>query len=260
MIQRVSHQAEVLDIYRHKPQVHPYGIADAQQLWDSSTWWRDGPAVVGLLRLDGTDVVYAIAAQEATATLDLLAALSSRLPDAFVITGPTGLTAVLEQGGFVAQWSDAYDKLHLPSRVVLPPPGSAGVQVLSRADLDQVLTLFATDPDAGDFFHADLLDTGYYLGRHTDGMLVAVGGVHVVDLVNSVAAIGNVATHPAYRRQGHARAVVVELLHLLRTEVEVIGLNVRHRTLAARSLYTSLGFEWAITYEEAEVARLVTSD
>lgn len=256
-MQPVTDPAEVMAVYRRAPHVHPHGIADVEQLWDTSTWWRHEDAVVGLLDLDGGAVVYAVAADPPTAaaTLDLLADLAPALPDGFVITGPTGLTAVLQAAGWVPAWSDAYDKLHLPNDVALAP-AAADLVVLGRADLDRILALFAPDPDAGDFFHVGLLDSGHYLGRAVGGDLVAVAGVHVVDPVNGVAAIGNVATHPAHRGRGHGRAVVVGLLNRLRAEVAVIGLNVRHRTDPARRLYASLGFVHAVTYEEAEVFRL----
>ncbi len=100
-----------------------------------------------------------------------------------------------------------------------------------------------------------LLDSGHYVGRRVEGALVAVAGIHVVDPVNRVAALGNVATHPSHRGKGHGGAVVLGLLDRLRREVDVIGLNVRHRTDPARRLYRALGFEHSVTYEEAEVVR-----
>lgn len=255
-MQPTADPAPILATYRRSPHVHPYGIADVEQLWDTSTWWRQGDAVVGLLDLAGGAVVYSIAdsAEVAGRTLGLLADLAPDLPDDFVITGPTGLTAVLQQAGYVARWSDAYDKLHLPATVVLdaPPPDLCW---LGPGDHDELVALFATDADAGDFFHPGLLDSGHYVGRRVAGALVAVAGTHVVDPVNGVAALGNVATHPSHRGQGHGRAVVLGLLDRLRREVDVIGLNVRHRTDPARRLYRALGFEHAVTYEEAEVGR-----
>jgi ribosomal protein S18 acetylase RimI-like enzyme len=255
-VQPEDDPAAVLAVYRRAPHVHPYGLADVEQLWATSTWWRRGDAVVGLLDLHGGPVVYAVAAEPAVqaATLDLLADLAPDLPDAFVITGPTGLADRLAAVGHRTVWADAYDKLHLPADVALPP-APEDVEVLGAEDLPDLVALLATDPDAGDFFHAGLLDTGHYLGRRQGGDLVAVAGVHVVDPVNGVAALGNVATHPAHRRRGHGRAVVVALCHRLRAEVAVIGLNVRHRTAAARGLYDRLGFRFAVTYEEAAVAR-----
>lgn len=255
-MQPVTDPAEIMAVYRRTPHVHPYGIADVEQLWDTSTWWRRADAVVGLLELDGGAVVYSIAADSglSTMTLDLLADLATVLPDDFVITGPSGLTAVLEAQGWTPRWSDAYDKLHLPADVRVPAPPTDLV-VLGPRDLDRVTALFATDPEAGDFFHSGLLEGGHYVGRLVGVELAAVAGIHVVDPVNGVAAIGNVATHPDHRGRGHGRAVMTTVICRLRAEVDVIGLNVRHRTTPARRLYASLGFVHALTYEEAEVTR-----
>lgn len=247
--------ADLLELFGRDRAAHVYGLADVQQLWTTSTWWRVGDAAVGLLDLPGpTPVVYAVSTADPDGTLDLLARLADVLPDHLVITGPTGLATRLADR-FQPRWRDTYDKLHLADPAALPPPDPRVVG-LDRDDLAALEALYATDPDAGDFFHAGLLDTGLYVGiRDTDGALVAAAGVHVVDAVTGVAAIGNVATHPTHRRRGLGRAVVATLCHRLLEHVDVVGLNVRHRTTAARGLYTALGFVPVLVYEEAELVR-----
>ena len=73
-----------------------------------------------------------------------------------------------------------------------------------------------------------------------DGTLVAYAGmVSVLDEGEIV----NVATHPAYRRRGYARAVLDAILILARERgVERLALEVRESNVAARTLYESLGF------------------
>ena len=45
--------------------MHPYGLADLEEpFWSSSTWYRRGDAVVAVLDLGGDPVVYAIAADD----------------------------------------------------------------------------------------------------------------------------------------------------------------------------------------------------
>lgn len=257
--------AQVLPIYRRHPAIHPYGIYDVVNLWASSTWWVDGDAVVGVLDLPGSPapVVYAVGASPRVddATLRLLARLAPALPPQLVITGPLGLTARLAHR-YRTTWSAPHRKMHLARPSALPSASDA-VSVLDRDDLSDLERLFALDPHAGSFFHPGLLDTGCYVGiRAPSGdpggdvrPLIAVAGIHVVDRRQAVAAIGNVSTHPSWRRRGLARAVVSALCRRLLVDVEVVGLNVRRDNVAARALYHGLGFDELIDYEEAELTR-----
>ena len=200
--------------------VHPYGLADVQQLWNVSRWWVVGEAAVGVMHLPGSPVpvLYAVSARDAEGTLELLErlAVAGRLPPRFVVTGPRGLTERLTRSG-------------------------------QRRALG-----------SGDFFHPDLLATGGYLGLYakppTAGAMVATAGIHVIDPVNRVAAIGNVATHPDHRARGLARHVTSTLCHRLLTEVDVVGLNVTPGNLPARRLYDRLGLVEVLAYEEAELS------
>jgi ribosomal protein S18 acetylase RimI-like enzyme len=248
----------VVAVFRRDRNVHPYGLCDLDEpYWSASTWWRRGDAVVGLLRLPGTGlpILYAVAVPSAErGTLDLLGALADRglLPDRLVANGVLGLGRGLEPW-FRAAWTSPHTKLWLADPALLPAPGSA--VVLGRGDVEDLGALFSTDPDAGDFFVPQLLDTGHYLGHREDGRLVAVAGVHAVSARHGVAAIGNVATHPAHRRRGHARRLVATLCHRLRREADVIGLNVKDGNEGAARLYRSIGFHPAVRYEEALLER-----
>lgn len=241
---------------RHRP-VHPYGLADLEEpYWSRSRWWRRGDAVVGLVVLpEGADpVVYAVSAADHEGTLELLAELAiADLPERFVITGPCGLAERLSPT-YEAVWSSPHRKLHLVEPERLQDAGKR-VERLDREATADIAALLASDPDAGDFFHPHLLDSGHYRGIREDGALVAMAGVHVVSLRHGVAAIGNVATHPGYRRRGLARSVMSALARTLLEEVDVVGLNVAAHNVGALRLYESLGFEVLVTYDEAELRR-----
>jgi GNAT superfamily N-acetyltransferase len=251
----VAEPAAVLDIYLRDMPVHPYGIADVVQLWDRSRWWRQGTAVVGLMDLPGSDlpVLYAVAASAPSETLELLAALAPWLPDRFMATGPRGMAATLAPE-LTPRFATEYVKMHLaePARL---PAADPQVRVLDRGDLRALEGLYALDPVAGDFFWPGLLDSGLYVGRWADGDLVATGGIHVIEPGHSVAAIGNVTTHPAHRRQGLGTAVTATLARLLLDRVSTVGLNVREANGGARRLYESIGFATVVDYEEAELHR-----
>lgn len=251
----VAEAGGVLATFMRHPHVHPYGIADVDQLWHCSRWWRDGEAVAGVLDLPGSPVpvLYAVSADAGPATLDLLARIEPALPEHFEATAPRGLAARLSPAYRPLAVHDCL-KMHLAEPARLPPPDPQAVP-LDRSDLDALERLFATDPDAGDFFFPGLLDTGLYIGLRERGDLAACAGIHVVDDRQGVAAIGNVTTHPAHRRRGLARAVTATLCHRLLERVGVVGLNVREANAAAGALYASMGFRTVLPYEQAEVVR-----
>lgn len=78
---------------------------------------------------------------------------------------------------------------------------------------------------------------------------VALDGDLVVSYAGLVRAldegeITNVATHPDHRQKGYARQVLLALIQTAKSEGLVrITLEVRVSNTAARTLYTSIGFE-----------------
>ena len=244
----------ILEVYRRHPHLHPYGIADVAQLWDRSRWWRAGDGVVGLMDLPGSPepVLYAIAVEPEPA-LELLARLEPALPSQMMATGPPGLAERLART-FAPDFVTPYVKMHLAQPAALPDADDE-VEVVAQRDLPAIEVLFEMDPLAGDFFHPGLLDTGFYLGLWRDGVLAAVGGIHVIDEAHGVAAIGNVTTHPRWRRRGLSTRVVATLCRRLLERVPVVGLNVRQDNPAALGLYATLGFETILPYEETRLRR-----
>lgn len=245
--------APVLAVLERDPHAHVYGIADVHQLWAVSRWWQDGTAVAGLLDLPGSPVpvLYAVTVHEPDRTLALLHRIAPCLPNRFEVTGPPGTAAVFD-GTRTVRWRTRYDKLGLlrPDRL---PPADPRVVVLGHDDLPALTALLASDPASGEFFHAGLLDSGAYLGIEEAGGFVAIAGIHVLDPVGGVAAIGNVVVAPHARRRGLGRAVVASLCHHLLGIVPTVGLNVAVGNAPARALYARLGFEVLAPYEGAEL-------
>jgi ribosomal protein S18 acetylase RimI-like enzyme len=256
-IRVVDDPQELIDLYAPDAVVHPYGLADLDEpFWSSSTWYRRGDAVVAVLDLGGDDAVYAIAAddEKAAATLELLADVVGDLPEQYLITGPVGVTDPL-RGRYAVEWVGPHVKMHLAEPDRLPEP-DAGVEWLTRDDADDVIALRATDHDVSAFFIPELLDSGLYGGLRVDGALVAIAGVHVISEHHGVAAIGNVFTHPDHRGAGLASTLTATVARRLLDRVPVIGLNVGTDNAAARTVYRRLGFVEVLPYEEAELRRV----
>jgi ribosomal protein S18 acetylase RimI-like enzyme len=66
----------------------------------------------------------------------------------------------------------------------------------------------------------------------------------------TVAALGNITTHPQFRGHGLVKVVSAKLCQALLQKVEHIRLNVRADNQSAIACYTKLGFETIATYEE----------
>jgi predicted GNAT family acetyltransferase len=95
-----------------------------------------------------------------------------------------------------------------------------------------------------------MLDTNQYCGLQVGGRLVSVAGVHVYSPTYRVAALGNIATHPAHRGNGYGREATGQLCRRLFASVDHIGLNVKADNTTAIACYKSLGFDIIGSYEE----------
>jgi ribosomal protein S18 acetylase RimI-like enzyme len=119
---------------------------------------------------------------------------------------------------------------------------------LDLSHLDALRQLYRLG--GGEAFAPYQLRDGVYYGIEADGRLVSAAGTHLVSPSYGVAAVGNVFTHPDYRRQGYATActsrVVEELLALRQAQDRAQGLdvvlNVNQKNLAAIGVYERLGF------------------
>ena len=140
------------------------------------------------------------------------------------------------------------------------------VSKLDRIDTSDTVPLTASDADEllkfyhesypGHWFEPNMLDTGEYFGIRGADSLVSVAGVHVYSEQYKVAALGNIATHSAHRRNGYAKAAIAGLCKNLLKTADHIGLNVKADNHAAIACYQKLGFEIIGSYEEFSVALL----
>jgi len=92
------------------------------------------------------------------------------------------------------------------------------------------------------FQSAAALDDGVYYGVHHAGRLVAMAGTHVVAPEMGVAIVGNVVTHPRYRRRGYGAAATSAVTAALLDTCPFVLLTVEERNEPALRVYQRLGY------------------
>jgi ribosomal protein S18 acetylase RimI-like enzyme len=242
---------ELAALFASDPETHIYGLADLEEpFWSNSKWYRDGPAVVGLVSTGGSWLtVYAMSRQAPQETLGLLTDLMTSIPAGTWITGPTGMyrtvSTLRKAKDIGSHW-----------RMVLGELGdgeeSSAAVPLGPDDLEAVVHLHSSDEGSA-FFLPVMLDLNPFMGIWEDGQLMASAGTHVVSRRYGVAAIGAVITRPSHRGRGLGALVLSALCRRLADEYETIGLNVETSNESALRLYDRLGFRRVLQYEEIEV-------
>jgi GNAT superfamily N-acetyltransferase len=198
-------------------------------------------------------------------------------PALFLMGDTTGLRAILEEVQYperlyltcrsehlsMTQDFFAWDKTVPVWRMVLDRnrfgAGRHGCIRLSAAHHDLLAELYSLG--GGDAFDLAQLQHGAFYGVLEESRLVAVAGTHLVSPTYGVAAVGNVFTHPHYRRRGYGTAttsaVVAELLAL---GIRDIILNVGQHNFGAIQVYERLGFERYCPYFEGPASARKTMD
>ncbi len=138
------------------------------------------------------------------------------------------------------------------------PPATHQLTRLTPADVPAIEALIALGgPFAPDGFAPYQVADGFFFGvADGAGGLAAVGGTHILNYAEGVAAIGNVYTRPDSRGQGYARAITTEIVSQLRAAgLPLIVLNVNSENQIARCLYDSLGFMEHCSFVEGIVRK-----
>lgn len=145
-------------------------------------------------------------------------------------------------------------QLETPSQVE-PQAAYRPVERLSHRDTGDIIALYEHYPDS--FFEPHQLSSGHYYGvRTASGSLVAVAGVHIVSRSDSLAALGNIVTHPEHRGRGLSTLTTAHLCRRLVDEgIELLALNVERKNKSAKRVYEKLGFVDHCTYVEAFLTR-----
>lgn len=250
-MRRVDNPAELATVFAEDREAHIYGLADLEEpFWSNSTWYREGPAVIGLVSTGGAWVTaYAMSRHEPEATLSLLADLITSMPAGTWITGPTGMYRTVSR---LRAARDMGPHWRMILQETAEEEAASDAVPLGPADREALIQLHTSDEGSA-FFLPMMLERNPFMGIWEDGQLVASAGTHALSRRYGVAAIGAVITRPSHRGRGLAAQVLGALCRRLASEYETIGLNVETANKVALRLYDRLGFRVAFQYEETEV-------
>jgi len=259
--EEIRDRGELERFLRRDASRHVYGLADLDDAFFPDTRWfasRDTAGEIDALCLVleklALPIVYAVAPPEHPPTLALLRALTPCLPRRFFANFPIGYEKVLGDTHEIAPLGE-YVKMHLADAAGLERHEIPGIETLGpehAAELDAFYGERAFGPSEHlGFYERCMLEQFPWFALRERGELVSVAGVHVFSRRYGVAALANVATAPARRGRGLARAVCARLARELAAHVPLVGLNVASANAAARRCYEALGFRAVLHYEEA---------
>ncbi|MBU7016198.1 MAG: GNAT family N-acetyltransferase [Theionarchaea archaeon] len=243
---------EIFSFLKKNVYLHIYSIGDLDDFfWDYTTWYglREKGEIKALaLVYTGTYTPVLLAlTDELSYMKDLVSSISHLLPPMFYAHLSPGVEESLR--GYKLKSNGLHYKMALRKRELLITVDTSCTTQLLKKDLDEIEAFYEKSyPD--NFFDARMLETNMYYGIKTDLGLVSVAGIHVYSKIFKVAALGNITTHPDFRRKGYATAVTTRLLTSLLETVDHVGLNVKANNRAAIQCYENLGFEIVDRYEE----------
>ncbi len=241
------------DIY-----LHIYSLGDLDDFfWPYTTFYglrTNGhlQAVALLYRGQGIPTLLALSSN-CDEMAELARSLAPELPPSFYAHLSPGLEKTLGESHGLDPHG-LHLKMAFSDRAEIADYDCSQVVRLNRAELEEIQAFYqASYP--GNWFDPRMLETGQYFGIRADGKLVSAGGIHVYSPQYRVAALGNIATHPAYRGRGYAKAVTARICRSSLQAVEHIGLNVKADNHNAIACYEGLGFKTVAEYGEFAVER-----
>lgn len=249
---------EIEHFLRQDISLHIYSVGDLDDFfWPYTTWYglrTNGSLSAIALLYSGQSLPTLLAlSQECEAMTELLRSVNHLLPARFYAHLSPGLGSVLSDTHLLDPHGEHY-KMTLHDKTRVSNFDCSGVVALSLAELEEIQA-FYQDSYPGNWFDPRMLETHQYFGIRAGGKLVSAGGIHVYSSQYRVAALGNIATHPAHRGRGYGKAVTARICQSLDKEVNDIGLNVKTDNTSAIACYERLGFETIAAYGEFLVHR-----
>jgi len=252
-VQRLDDRTQIEAFLRQDPELHIYSLGDLDDFfWPYTTWygWQEDGQLkdVALIYVSRTLPTVVGVSRQPAVMRRLLSEIAPELPELFYAHLSPGVERAFSKSHVLESQGPHY-KMSLRDVSCVRDLDCSEATSLTLRDSAELARLYQ-DSYPGNWFDLRMLEMGQYFGLRQDGRLVSVAGVHVYSEHYRVAALGNIVTHPAYRRRGYARQVMARLCQSVLEKVEHVGLNVKADNDAAIACYARLGFEIIAPYGE----------
>lgn len=248
-VQQVSDATSLFAILNRERLYAAYAIGDLDPaLFRDSLWYvaeEDGASALGLL-FGGLRLPILFTMGDAGGVAAILAQ-SLRPGTAYFNCRAEHLPAVTRH--YELDERQEMWRMALTAETICPHEAPVRPIRLRTRDIGDLNALY--DLAKAEHFATYQVEQGIFYGLHVGGELVATAGTHVVSRIYSIAAVGNVFTHPAHRGRGYATVCTSAVVRdLLRLGCRDVVLNVNVRNDVAIRLYERLGFQRHCRYFE----------
>jgi len=238
--------------------LHIYSIGDLDDFfWPYTNWYglasRGNLKAIALLYV-GMEVPTLLALSDDLEVMkELLIEIQHLLPVRLYAHLSPGLEQTFAATHNLTPYGEHY-KMALSNLSKVSTINCAGVSRLGTIDIDAIHTLYE-ESYPGNWFDPRMLETHQYFGIWKEDHLASIAGIHVYSPTYKVSALGNITTHPSYRKKGYGKLATARLCQsLIRREIS-IGLNVKANNNAAIKCYEALGFKPIACFGEFLIQR-----
>jgi ribosomal protein S18 acetylase RimI-like enzyme len=251
-LQVLHDKASILSFLKENQGLQLYLIGDLDDFfWPKTIWFAlreaDKTKSIALLYLGmDTPTLLSFYNGDPQFLYQLIERIRHILPEKFNAHLSPGLIDIFGPQNIVSYYGSNY-KMILTKEAC--DPNDENIRKLSLRDLAIINELYSVSYPQN-WFDSRMLETNKYCGYFINDKLVGVSGIHVFSEEYKVAALGNIATHPDYRRQQIGYKLTSALCFDLQKITDLIGLNVRSDNEYAIKCYKKIGFEIIGTYDE----------
>jgi ribosomal protein S18 acetylase RimI-like enzyme len=257
-IRKIRNKKEIFSFLSRNKGLYLYLIGDLDDFYWSRTTWYAGyvnnniEALALLYTGINPSTLLLFHEGDMTYPAELTRVILPELPREFNVHLSPGLLECFGTENIIKNYGRNYRMILVrdPEQVT-----DEKIRRLEGTDLNEIEEFYRLSYPAN-WFDARMLETGKYLGYFDSGMLAGIAGVHVYSPEYRVAALGNIATHPGFRRRKIAYKLTSALCYNLRKDTDTIGLNVKSGNIAAIKCYENAGFEIRGLYDECFIRNI----